>query len=361
MNGNGGKDKMETQEEKIKGTIKQKYKIKETFELIEKFLEKQSQLSLIKRISFEKELREKTAEILTKERELGIIAVGLCRLKNQYLFLNRIIETKLTYLVRSMIFGLNDDNHLLLALCSRSLIEHAASLSYLIEWTNRILERTKGTMEYKSINKNLEELYTIYRKIFYGTRFFKNEGLIEATNVLTLVDKYLSPEIKDVRKYYDYLSDFVHPNFGSNVLVSSGELGEGIVDPSIEEKKEIIENILQITGVIIKYVDYKVLDFASLGILIDNYLQKALHPDTTLSTLFVEPLLEYMGDGKSKETAIFFINVTTKAEHIMMQYEFMRKQGIKSTMQLIGGIEGDYIYDVHETQKGKLWFKVPKE
>ncbi len=262
---------MEAPEEKIREDIKQKYKTRETFELIEKFLEKQSQLSLIKTISFEKELKEKTAEILAKERELGIIAVSLCGLKNQYLFLNRIIETKLTYLMRSMIFGLNDNNHLLLALCSRSLIEHTASLSYLIKWTNRVLERTKGTTECKSINKNLEELYTIYRKIFYGTRFFKNEGLVEATSVLTLVDKYLSPEIKDVREYYNYLSDFVHPNFGSNVLVSSGGLGEGIIDPSIEEKKEIIENILQITGIIIKHLDYKVWDFASLGIMIPEF------------------------------------------------------------------------------------------
>jgi len=352
---------MDASQEKIREEIKQKYRTKETFELIEKFLEKQSQLSLIKKISFEKELKEKTKDILAKKREVGIIAVSLCRLKNQYLYLNRIIETKLTYLMKSMIFGVNNDNHLLLALCSRSLIEHAASLSYLIEQTNRLLERTKGVTEYKTINEALEEIYNIYRKIFYGTRFFKNEGLVEATNVLTLIDKYLLPEIKDVRKYYDYLSDFVHPNFGSNVLVSSGELGEGIIDPSIEEKKEIVESILQITGGIIKYLDYKGLDFASLGILIDNYLQKALHPTTTLATLFVEPSLEYTGDGKSKDTAIFFTKATTKTEHVKMQYEFMQQQGIESTMQYIGGLEDDYIYDVHKTAKGEVWFKVPKE
>ena len=180
-------------------------------------------------------------------------------------------------------------------------------------------------------------------------------------NVLTLIDKYLSSEIRDIRKYYDYLSDFAHPNFGSNVLISSGALGEGIIDPSIEEKKEIVENILQITGIIIKHLNNKVWGFASLGIMIHNYLQKALYPQTTLSTLFVEPLLEYIGDGSTKETAIFFTKATTKMEHIMMQYEFMRQKGIKSTMQYIGALEDDYIYDVHKTSRGELWFKVPKE
>ena len=136
--------------QKIKEEVKQKYRTKETFDLIENFLEKQSQLSLIKKISFEKELKEKTKDIFAKERELSIIAISLCRLKNQYLFLNRVIETKLVYLMQSMIFGLNNDNHLLLALSSRSLIEHVASLAYLIERMRKILEKTKGCTGYKS-------------------------------------------------------------------------------------------------------------------------------------------------------------------------------------------------------------------
>lgn len=354
---------METLEEKIREEIKQKYRTKKTFELIEKFLEKQSELSLIKKISFEKEIKQKTAEILSKEREIGKIAINLCKLKNQYLFLYRIIETKLTYLIKSIIYGLNDDNHLLLAFCSRSLIEHAASICYLIERTEKILEKTKGCNTYKKIDKNIKQLFDVYKKIFYGTKFFKDkgEGLIDAIDVGTLRRDYLAKEIENINDAYSYLCDFVHPNFGSNILVSSGDLGEGIVDPPIEEKKEIIENILRITGNIIEYLDYKVCDFASLGIMIDSYLQKALHPTTTLATLFVEPFLEYIGDGKSKETALFFTTATTKAEHIAMEYEFMRQQGIESTMQHIGGMEDDHIYDVHETNKGKLWFKVPKE
>ena len=129
--------------QKIKEEVKQKYRTKETFDLIENFLEKQSQISLIKKISFEKELKEKTKDIFAKERELSIIAISLCRLKNQYLFLNRVIETKLVYLMQSMIFGLNNGNHLLLALSSRSLIEHVASLAYLIERMRKILEKRR--------------------------------------------------------------------------------------------------------------------------------------------------------------------------------------------------------------------------
>lgn len=114
-----GEEDMATQENRVKAEIRKKYKEQEAFALIEQFLETQSKLGQIKTVSFEKELKEKTAGILEKEKELGIVAIALCRLKNQYLFLNLIVGTKLIYLMRSIVFALNDDNHLLLALCSR--------------------------------------------------------------------------------------------------------------------------------------------------------------------------------------------------------------------------------------------------
>ena len=110
---------MATQENRVKAEIRKKYKEQEALALIEQFLETQSKLGQIKTVSFEKELKEKTAGILEKEKELGIVAIALCRLKNQYLFLNLIVGTKLIYLMRSIVFALNDDHHLLLALCSR--------------------------------------------------------------------------------------------------------------------------------------------------------------------------------------------------------------------------------------------------
>jgi hypothetical protein len=309
-------ENMITKENNVREEVKKKYKNQEAINLVEQFLKTQSKVGLSRKVSLEKELKEKTDDLLAIKRELGIIAVSLCRLKNQFLFLNLIITTKLTHLIRSIVFALNDNNPLLLALCSRSLIEHAASLSYLMERNNKMLNKAKASKDYKSVSDSLEELHAVYRKMFYGTRFFKKEGLIESVNVKTLYETYLSKEIINAVNYYDYLSDFVHPNFGSNILISSGELGEGIIDPSIEEKKEIIENILQITGILIKYLSQKVWDFANIGVTLDNVLQKAINPKTTLTSLFAEPGLEHTGDGLSKETAIFFTKPRTKFDHM---------------------------------------------
>ncbi len=276
------------------------------YELVEGLLQKQSALSLTERLSFEQQIDDKIASILDKDKNLGRIADNLCRLKNQYLFLYQIVERKLTRLLNTTVRALGEDDHLLVALCARTFVERAASLSYLIEQTKRTLERLGDTKEPESISEAVEELYTIYKEGFYGARFFKNDGLVDSHNVMALVDEYLSPSIEGIREYYDYLSDFVHPSFDSNVLASSSGLGEGISNPSFEEKKEVIGHVLRITGIILEYVDHLIEDLVSAGMIIDAYVQKALQATTTMATLFAEPPTTFAIEDTSKQAATFF-------------------------------------------------------
>lgn len=355
---------IDAQFERINEDIKRKYKTTESFALIEKFLQKrrerESEIGRTTTVSFERELKEKTASVLEREKEIGILAVGFCLLKNQYLFLVHVIEAKLTYLMRSMVHALNTDNHLLLALCVRSLIEHSASLCYLVHSTRTFLDNVSGSRDFRTINAKLEELRSVYVRMFYGTRFFKKEGLVDALQVGKLLDKYLASEVADIRTAYNFLSDFVHPNFGSNVLVSSGELGEGIIDPPIEDKKEIIEQVLRITATLIEYLEQKTLDFARAGIQLDDWLHRALHPSTSLSTLLIDITPEFVGDGAAKQTAIFFTNARTHLEHTSMQERYIKQFGLQIVGQrYTAAIEDGFIYDVYPTRTGTLWFKVP--
>jgi len=72
-------------------------------------------------------------------------------------------------------------------------------------------------------------------------------------------------------------------------------------------------------------------------------------------------IIEFTGDGKSKDTAILFMDIASKTEHIKMQYRFMEERGIRPKNQTLVEVNGDkYLYDVHETPRGELWFKIPK-
>lgn len=78
------------------------------------------------------------------------------------------------------------------------------------------------------------------------------------------------------------------------------------------------------------------------------------------SRTFSLPDPRWVGDGKSKDTAIFFPHAKSQLEHIMMQHAFVRASGIEVVGIRYSPAEADegYVYDVWPTAQGKLWFKV---
>ncbi len=68
----------------------------------------------------------------------------------------------------------------------------------------------------------------------------------------------------------------------------------------------------------------------------------------------------WVGDGKSKETAIFFTNASSQLEHIRMQHVFVHASGIQVVgIRYAAEWEEGYVYDVWPTiDGGLLWFKV---
>lgn len=68
---------------------------------------------------------------------------------------------------------------------------------------------------------------------------------------------------------------------------------------------------------------------------------------------------KHVGDGRSKETAIHFTNARTYEEHVALQYQWLRANGLESWMQALAAREGGWIYDVHHTDRGKVWFRLP--
>jgi hypothetical protein len=293
-------------EERTKGKAAEQYGTISTIELIEGLLAKEADVSLANKLSFVQDVDEKTAGVIERDRELGRIAVSLCKLKNHYLLLHQVFDRKLTGLLRSMIRALEEDDLLLFALCSRALMELAASLSCVVEQTNEALEGIEDAKEVEPISEGIEELCGIYQRRLYATRFFDRLGMVDAASAPALVDQYLSADIENARAYYDYLSDFVHPGFDSSVLVSTGESGTGVTEPSVEEKGHVASNVLQIAVVLLGYLDRRIESLAWSGMAIETYVQRALHPAVTLSSLFAESAAAAGLEPGSEQTATFF-------------------------------------------------------
>lgn len=225
-------------------------------------------------ISFSTEINQRSQSITLLDKERGTLSIELIRIKNQFIHCYRTFETKLNYITKAKIYALNNNNFLVFANCARGLVEHAASISFQLKKGNQCLTNLSSTKGLSEAKNFLKEYHDHLNKLFYGTRFFKQEGLLEAIGVLSLIDNYLAKEIKSIREYYDFLCDFVHPNFGSNIIVTSGTLAEGVIDPPFEQKKEIVMQILKGVGRVYEYLNDTAVDFSKIGINFDNFIEK---------------------------------------------------------------------------------------
>ena len=85
-------------------------------------------------------------------------------------------------------------------------------------------------------------------------------------------------------------------------------------------------------------------------------------PDGQLSTAqdateTQEPFIT--GDGLSFETAYHFPSISNRVEVVGLEYWVLKELGLSSHGQMLINKDG-ISYDVHETDGGKVYFRLPK-
>jgi hypothetical protein len=155
---------------------------------------------------------------------------------------------------------------------------------------------------------------------------------------------------------YNSLCEFVHPNYGSNALVSSGKLASGNIGSNSELlvtesglAREIIERCADIDSKLV---------FSSTRSLIkiSNWIAIAARPGTKSSQIF-SLRTGYRGDGSTKETAIFFEKARTHHEAMEAFYKFLTAEGLEMQSRQVAGVEEGFLFDIVSTSQGPLWVK----
>lgn len=67
----------------------------------------------------------------------------------------------------------------------------------------------------------------------------------------------------------------------------------------------------------------------------------------------------HVGDGRTRASAIHFTEARSYEEHIRYQYSWLQAKGLRAWSQALAGMDGEWLYDVHKTEQGDIWFKVP--
>lgn len=297
---------------------------------------------------------------------LNVVAPRLYYIADHSFYCIQLFEYKYYLLTKGMLNGLSDNNPLSLANNCRSLLEQVATLAYCMQAVGEMLERLKDQGSLEKINHIIAKAENALQRTYAGRgKKDPSKPWPEAIHVHSSI-KALEENIEDAVSSYDYLCEFVHPNYGNNLLVSTGEIGKGKINSRSNSDETIIK---------IATIGLRLLEFSSQvnGMLYPTLTWKSHHlvelcfkKGAKITNVFSTKKPSPEGDGKTKETAFFFKNARSSQEAMSLSYRYLDEAGYKnltpySRVNAGIGKEGEqsFIYDKWKTKDGEIWFKIP--
>jgi hypothetical protein len=308
-----------------------------------------------------KQMRESaSAKIEALEEPLKSIASRIFSIADQGFFLFQVCEWKIDYIAEALIHSIEAKNPLALANNTRALIEHLAALVAIVKELHKLLAKLHGQGQEMSIRSALEKTETFIYRAYYGkSPKITSEPNEQALHVNDLI-KALKDEVPNIDDLYDFLCEYVHPNHGSNSLVSTGRLANGRLNPPEEFHRETLDRLLSYCSYSMQLLKERRIEHGATFITLQNLFDLCSAKGATVSNIFAIKKPIPVGDGTSQETAYFFGKARTAGEAIALSYQFLRNGGYDLKRKEIGGLGDGVVYDVYDTDKGKIWFKVTR-
>lgn len=281
------------------------------------------------------------------------IAHRLHDLAHGHFFSTLVFRFKTREIARGIFDAEENLNLVVLFNLARALIEHTASLAFQDQSLERALSDIERKQSFEQIDRSIRKHRKIIDQLYYGgdvsPKGVKRLHVNDLLKALTAVDKRAQAD-------YENLCEFVHPNFGSNLLVSSGELltgSIGIPAESMSEELSLARSVIERYAAL----DWDLVISGTRNLSrIDNWISIASTEGAKLSQLF-SVRVAHSGDGKSKETAIHFKKARTHNEAIQAFYKYLEQHGITLHERRLAGVQRGFLFDIALTDQGPLWVK----
>jgi hypothetical protein len=319
----------------------------------------------------------------------------------EQIFFNLLTAAKLKYIFNGASNCLKRENVIGLASFSRSTLEHTATYASIITKLESAVDRLTGQNNLKTIEDTLKTLSKFYHISYYGSGdrnekenhtpkpihihdaikdldgyFGKVDTSTDKDEANSIQHSFLFqeactrdeaverfgipidpfPKTHVVRADYDFLCDFVHPNYGSNFLVTSGTLAEGLIDTPNEYVRNL--NILFVKKCLRYWMYYKQLRLldANANLKLSSWLQRAEKKGAKASRIFSKKAPKYNGDGKSIKTAYSFPTARDKMEEFDMFGYLLNDLKASNYQQSIAEVGQNFIVDRIELDDGRVVF-----
>lgn len=308
----------------------------------------------------------------------------------EQIFFNLLTAAKLKYIFRGASDCFKSENIIGLASFSRSTLEHTATYASTIKKLESTVDKLTGQNNSKVAEDSLKLLSAFYHISYYGSGdrnvqkkqshkpihihdaikdldgFFgevdppsEQDGLDSAHHSFLFQEAFTReeaivrfgipidpfPKTHIVRTDYDFLCDFVHPNYGSNFLVTSGTLAEGLIDTPNEYVRNL--NILFVKKCLRYWMYYKELRLrdANANLKLNSWLQRSEKRGAKATRIFSKKASKYEGDGKSIKTAYSFPSARDKVEEFEMFKYLLNDLKVRDYQQSIAEVGENFIVD----------------
>lgn len=283
----------------------------------------------------------------------------LCR--DHFYFL-RVVTLKTAEVCKGIIWSKEVGNPTVLLSLTRSFFEHIASLCYqasVILKIENAIKKQQNDSDYflYEIGRHREIIDKMYYGISPKASVPKDKGFHVGDFIKSMSKKYGISMLD-----YDLLSDFVHPNFGSNSLVSSGKLGSGKMGDLADNHKKHVEFANQCIAKCIQAFNSANYDVSRAIISLDGKGQELAKKPKALGAIFMTKTVDAAGDGLSMETAFSFPDIPDLTAFLKQSFEYLLERGHRPPSGRFDpkDYEQDgFIYLEFLTTDGIIWFMAP--
>jgi len=330
---------------------------------LREFNEASSRLSTLDDFSKHTEERRKVFEGFgaNVSSEYKDIAISFEDLLEKFFFVTLVNRRKIDGINSLIRFSIDSKNSIALAQGIRALLEHACVLAMISSEIEKLKKGLEGLNEFSKIkslfNKSDSFIYRCYFGKSSKVESDKTKQAVHINDGLNL----LKAKFSQIDKDYDYLCEFVHPNHGSNLLVSTSDIAQYITSIVSNFDREEIIRMIAIGNKTLESVEKDESFLYSMIGILGTTANRFTTKGTKLSNVFSVRKPEIRGNGKTKETALFVSNGRGAVEEIEFIYSYFEKQSYQIYGRTVVDISENFIYDLYDTNKGKVWVKVSIE
>lgn len=292
-----------------------------------------------------------------KGEHFRLTALRYTNALEQFTFVSLVCRRKIDAINQLLRYSTEARNAIALAQGARSLVEHVAVQAEIARAINHFGTQIHGQTDGVKINAALGKAEEFLKRCYFGkSSKIEPSKSLQALHIHDCI-KTLDAELPGFSESYDYLCEFVHPNHGSNTLVSSNDLSIQVNSIVTEFTRPEIQRMADIAlAALAASEQIENRGQASIALL-GFYAARFSQPNAKISNLFAARKIKPSGDGKTKETAFFFEGARDGKESSELWRQYLENRKIEVRGRQPAAVEGNRVYDLYVTSQGQIWYR----